>query len=658
MSIELNVININEDVQGCGPECDHFYDCDKTLAGHLQNFGIEVPQKQEPEPNEPDPEDDIKQETTSPEQDQETAKNISSQKVALLETHSFSRECATLKFFKNTRGEIDLKAGEAEGLLESFKDSEATTPGSISRDEYKGYIEQLYSQRYVQIPCPNEKGDLIFVTELSLDPEGNVTQTEYRLNEQELHDGTEIEDQTIDQYYEIATVDKPLGEEKIEPLPITETLTTPAAQKIFAETGIALEVQTVTTPKTERARSEEPSLFQQGLKIIRTESKQPSSKEKQALPKTERKQRVLEAQVQQSKSDQESLPALTIEPRGNADASGRPLEKNDAQTEAELPAQTTKPEYKVAITIAETVFVLEAQPEQINQKEQTEALPDTDHTLPVIAKKTQRIEVRKQVQQSSKPAVRKIRETVPTGITVSTSPDVLTPKSEVQVVEEAEQNTSYATEASIPKKAEKLNTAASNETDKIIKASPDQPTPEAPNIQITETGETTVHLQTPRIAQKEVRSEPILVQMEPQGPVIAKTENVLKTPPQENIVAAESTEKTQPIELQGSIDTSEKSATETELTSQRKEQPQTAKREKTLTSTSIEKQSVRLALLKEKERRTQETQAAFSEIRRIQELRRAYEQLTGNNALRYSPPQNDTANLPATLIKELEQIAA
>ncbi len=656
MSIELNVININEDIQGCGPECNHFYDCDKTLAGHLLNFGIEVPQKQEPEPNEPDPEEHIKQETASPEQDQETAQNISSQRTALLETHSFSREYATLKLFKNSNGEIDLRSGNEEGLLESFKDSEATTPGSISRDEYKEYIEQLYSQRYVQIPCPNEKGELIFVTELSLDTEGNVTQTEYRLNEQELHDGTEIEVQKIDEYYEIATVDKPFGEEKIEPLPIAETLTTPAALKIFAETGIALEVQTITTPKTERAKSEDLSLFQQGLKIIRTEIKQPSSKEKQTIPKTEKKQSVLEAQYlpQQAKPDQETLPALTTEPQGNADASGRPLEKNDAQTEAELPARTTKPEYKAAITIAETVFVLEAQPEQTNQKEQTEALPDTDQKLPTIEKKTQKIEVKKQVQQSSKPAVKKIREIIPTGITVSTSPDALTPKPEIQT-EEGEQNTSYATEASIPKKAEKLNTAASNETDKIIKASPDQPTPEAPNIQITETGETTVHLQTPRIAQKEVRSEPILVQMEPQGPKIAKTENVFKTPSLENIVVAE---KTQPIELQASIDTSEKSATETELTSQRKEQPQTAKKEKALASTSIEKQSVRLALLKEKERRTQEAQAAFSEIRRIQELRRAYEQLTGNNALRYSPPQNDTANLPATLIKELEQIAA
>ncbi len=649
MSLELNVINQNEDFQGCGPDCDHFDHCGRTIEDHLKNLGIEIPQFQETEPDQRDTEEPAQPETTTPEQDAETAQNISSQKAALLETHSFSREHATLKFFKNPNGEIDLRDGEGQGLLETFKDTEATTPGSISRDEYKGYIEQLYTQKYVQIPCPNEKGDLIFVTELSLDAEGNVTQTEYKLKEQEdPTETTDPENQIIDDEYEIATVDKSPALADIESKPTMEVLDTPAAQKISTETGITLAIQTAKTT----TKPETPSLFQQGIKIFKTEVKHLALK---TLAKKE------PAKTQDIIADKDAFAKPTEIEQDIAQPKMQQTEKiilPDKSSIDELKAQS---ENKGAITISQKDFEKQTQPGSEAVDESTETQQSIDRSPPITTEEAPKMETKDQSQQVQEPVVKKTGEIVLTGISIA-APETSAPK-EKTTEQEAGQTANPSSTLTILQKVEKLKASVKPEDSKTTKITPDQPTPETPNMEISKTGETTIQHQIRRIVQKTIKPEAVAAKPQTRQSEITAG-NGLETLLQRAAAILEQTEKTQKANLQENS-TPEKPAlkTRTKIAEKKQQEIISSKgkreqREKVLSATSMEKLRTKPGLAKEKERLSQEVQTALDEIKRVWELRRAYEQLSGNKTSRYSPPQNDVSNLLVTLTQELEQIAA
>ncbi|MHB8871512.1 MAG: hypothetical protein ACYC5G_03600 [Candidatus Doudnabacteria bacterium] len=658
----MNVINISEDVQGCGPECDHFYECGKTLDDHLRNMGIEAPAVKEHEPEESKQElesteqshedDTLKLKERTPEEEAQAQQNISEQRDTLSTTHSFSREYATLKIFKNTSGEIDLQEQGRPGILESFKDGEATAPGSISRDEYKQYIERVYTQGYVQIPCHNENGDMIYVTELCLDKDGNVTQTEHKHKDFETLNGVidpeqEIPSETADdESHEIATVDDSFEYTKIEPKPIAEILQTPAAENIFKETGITLEIQGSTTTETHTAKPEKQALsfFQQGLKVVKVEKTQ------QVKPRTERTNTEIPANV-------------SMNPRNS---SVSPKEK----TKSAITLAETKPEIQdQPVSTTETIGV---QTGITNIRE----IP-TDHitkeeTVAPLDKTSNASKQEKQHQDISVDKAEGIQIARIDADNPIASPVYI--REGVQPITEASTNTGTDVPSKIVEKitSSPVITIKTETTPNI----PDKPTPDAPDIEITEKGEVVVRLKPvetaktiqtdnskPEIAVELTQTEPqavnteaILAMVEPtvikQG-VDVKTTVITEKPTKLDI--AQTTEK-----QSSSISVEQVITPEREVTTETKETEtiQTTKQEKGPVIQPAEKQDSKQNFARQREQLAQEAQAAITEIRRIQELRRAHEKLSGNNSLKYSPPQNDSTGLPAALVQELEKVAA
>lgn len=682
MNRELNVININEDVQGCGPECDHFEHCGRTLEDHLRNMGIEIPATQEPEPTETDPENEgsIKPKERTPEEEAQIQQNISSQRETLSTTHSFSREYATLKLFKNANGEIDLQEQGRLGLLEFFKDGEATEPGSISKDEYKQYIEQVYTQGYVQIPCHNENGDIIYVTELCLDKDGNVTQTEHKHKDFEaLTKPTDpdleiLDNQGDDEFYEIATVDKSFDVLPPEPKPATTTLQTPAAQKISKETGITLEVKDSEIVETKTTKPEKPvlSFFQQGLRVIKAEAmhqEKPRTKETNTDAQIPEKQQMVKKQPAAIRKD------IT-------------LSKKDAEIPANVSVNSNvaSKEIKPAITIAEAMPETQDQSVPIaetsdiqtiitNTRETSTTTDRTTETVPAVhlAKTPQAPKQEKQHQDISVDKAQSIQIT-----RIDADNSIVSPvykKEGPQQITEASTNT---TTVLLPKTVEKITSSPvitfKAETSPVI---PDEPKPDAPDIEITEKGEVVVRLKPTEITQvpqgDDSRAETVieLAQAEPHTintineaiPTIVGVH--IKPTIKQNIDIAQTTEKPsssknveQSIVLEREVTTGAKKETETIQTTEPEKTTTIKPAEKIPVVQTVEKQVSKQSFEKQKEQLAQAAQTAITEIRRIQELRRAHEKLSGNNSIRYSPPQNDAADIPSSLVRELEKMAA
>ncbi|TSC65647.1 MAG: hypothetical protein G01um101477_391 [Candidatus Doudnabacteria bacterium Gr01-1014_77] len=591
----------------------------------------------------------VKPKDRTPEEEAQIAQNIAAQREALSTTHSFSREYSTLRLFKNTNGEIDIKVEGGSGRLESFKDGEATAPGSISRDEYKQYIEQVYTQGYVQIPCHNENGDMIYVTELCLDKDGNVTQTEHKHKEFEtltavIDPEQEIPSEKVDdESHEIATVDNSFVYTKIEPKPIVETLQTPAAEKISKETGITLEIRDTATIETRTTKPEMRTLsfFQQGLKIVKAETTQ------QVTPSTEGANTEVPADVSKSTSvasKEKAKSAITI-----AEAIPE-IQDHSVVTEEIRDVQT------IITNIKEVSADRITKDEAVTHLDKTPKAP-------------------KQEKQHQDISVDKLEGIQITRIAVDNS--ITSPvytRERTQPITEVSPNTATSLPPKIVEKitsspAPVLKTENSPET-------PDEPTPDAPDIEITEKGEIVVKLkplETIKAIQTD-NSKPEaaveLTQTEPQAINTETTPAIVKPPiikQDANVKTTVISEKPAKLDIAQTAEKPFSSASvEQATTLERKvttetsetETIQTSKREKSPVIKPAEKQDSKQNFTRQREQLAQKAQAAITEIRRIQELRRAHEKLSGNNSIRYSPPQNDSTGLPAALIQELEKMAA
>jgi hypothetical protein len=75
----------------------------------------------------------------------------------------------------NNKGEIDIIDSTGLGSLEQFRDDLIDdSPGTISKEQFRAYIQELYDNGYVLVPVVDDEGNRIFTNEWSLNSDGTV----------------------------------------------------------------------------------------------------------------------------------------------------------------------------------------------------------------------------------------------------------------------------------------------------------------------------------------------------------------------------------------------------------------------------------------------------------------------------------------------------
>ncbi len=539
------------------------------------------------------------------------------------------------KLVKNTKtGEFDLVT-EHGGILEKWDDSKEDEPGSMSRDEFATKIQDLVANHHTTLQSFDAEGNLISEVYIELDIETGAVTTYFLQEHQDDKGEEEVRDQN-------PIVEFSVDNQKPD-------IASPALREIFGSLNTQLK-------QVEQAPA---------IALKETERKIDLSKPVTEQTSTNSKKIIKETGIGiffEDISATETEQAIDTQDIG--------AEKIAADVMAPKEIKLKTPAIDQETRIFQASEIVDA--ENITRQQETSIVAQEVKTLKQTTEKIRTVKTEKpQTQKSTK---EKKPDFSLEGIT-------LTIEATGQAIAEPESQTldHTAVAAAISAKPiarEKTISGISLQETKIQGTEPVIPQPDAPSLEINEREETVtaLHHQEPKPLQRQGIwvSETNTSIVQAPGILSAEKPAIPNNQPKETI-------QTQTVE-RPSLDTTtaetesgitskddvEVQRTGVELTEKGIRQADQAEKPSFKETTKDGIQTLtnqrttdpKLFFARQKEQLTKDVQSGITQIRRIQELRRAYEQLTGNNALRYSPPQNDAANLPTALIQELEQIAA
>ena len=547
------------------------------------------------------------------------------------------------KLVKNTKtGELDLIT-EHGGILEKWDSTKEDEPGSMSRDEFALKIQDLVANHHTTLQSFDAEGNLISEVYIELDIETGAITT-YFLQE---HQDDKGEEQVRD---ENPIVEFSVDNQKAE-------VKSPTLREIFGSLNKQLKQAEQAPSVTSKETAKKIDATKPATEQTRTNSKKIIKGTGIGLFFED----VPETQTERAIDTQDVDPEQASK-------------SNSVLKEAKPTVQDTHRETEAFQTL-ET-----AHSEHAQISEATITRQETNATAQEIKVFKQRVE-KTTTAKAEKPQTQKTVEKQGSnfyleGITLTTE---AVQQATAELNEQISDDATAIMSGSIkPKIKEKTIAGITLQEVSFQGTGPVVPQPDAPNLVLNEKGETDTvlnHLKPKPLQIQEILVSDISIQKPTPEAVHVVEPAMVNNQPAET-THSQTVEKTDlntktgiTVEFSPEImlkKTTETPISNTELTDKeiiqtdQVEQPahKEATKEKDHVIATQRTADSKLSFARQKEQLTKEVQSAITQIRRIQELRRAYEQLSGNNALRYSPPQNDTANLPATLIQELEQIAA